>query len=68
MWSQNVKTNLEATFLKLIDKIFTKDHSMQSIFNREFIKISYRTMPNLGYIISAHNTKLIQEAETNNKP
>ena len=51
-WAMNVKTNVGANFLKLVDKHFPKSNTLNKIVNRNTIKLSYRTTPNLKKIIS----------------
>ena len=57
----NVKTNIGAKFLRLLDKIYPKGHILHPLLNRNTIKISYRCLPNLGNIIAKHNAKLLKE-------
>ena len=56
-WSDNVETNLGADFLKAVSSSFTKGHPLYPIFNRNTIKISYRTTTNMAQIVARHNTK-----------
>jgi hypothetical protein len=62
-WAMNVKTNVGANFLKLVDKHFPKSNTLNKIVNQYTIKVSYRTTPNLKKIISSHNTKILQKSE-----
>ena len=57
-------TKIGARFLKLIDEHFTKDNPLSKILNRNTIKVSYRTTPNMAKIISGHNSKLTTQPET----
>ena len=68
-WSSNVKTNIGAEFLKLIDKHFPKGHPLHKVLNRSTVKVSYRTTPNIKKIIAAHNSKILRnlESESSNK-
>ena len=43
----------------MIDKHFPKGSEMGKHFNRNTIKVSYCTMPNMQSIISSHNRKMI---------
>ena len=47
-FSLNVKTNIGAAFLKLIDKHFPRGHKLNKYFNRSTVKVSYSTMPNMN--------------------
>ena len=62
-WAMNVKTNVGANFLKLVDKHFPKSNTLNKIVNRNTVKVSYRTTPNLKKIISSHNAKILQKSE-----
>ena len=57
-FSQNVKTNIGAKFLKIIDSSFHKGHVLNKTFNRHTIKISYRTTSNMSQVIMRHNKKI----------
>ena len=60
-YSDNVKTNIGKQFLKLVDKCFPPDHPLHGRINRNTVKISYRTMPNMKQIIAAHNKSLMKK-------
>ena len=62
-FSKNVKTNVGAQFLKLIDTLFPEGHGLKRLMNRNNIKISYRCMPNLKKKISNHNFKILKPEE-----
>ena len=55
----NVKTNIGAKFLALIDRCFPKDGPLGKAFNRSNLKLSYSACPNMKQLISAHNRKLL---------
>ena len=61
-WSQSVETNVAKKFLALVDKHFPKGSDLNQHFNRNTIKVSYSTMPNMTNIISSHNRKLTSRA------
>ena len=59
-FSKNVKTKIGFHFINLIDKHFgDKGNILNKIFNRNTIKLSFSCMPNMGKIIKAHNSKLM---------
>ena len=62
-FSLNVKTNIGAKFLKLIDKHFPKSSPLHEVFNRNKVKVSYRNTSNLKKIISSQNSKIIRQFE-----
>ena len=58
-YSLNMETNIGARFLALIDHCFPKGTIMAKVFNRNNLKISYRTCPNMKQILAKHNKKII---------
>ena len=66
-FSQNVKTKVGERFLKLIDSCFPPNHPLRKICNRNTLKLSYRCTPNIGTIISAKNSKLLQPPQEKKK-
>ena len=58
-WSDTVKTNIGASFLRLIDKHFKRDSFLNYHYNRQKMKISYSTMPNMKKIIAGHNRRTL---------
>ena len=59
-FSQSVKNNVGKLFLELIDRSFPPGHPLRKICNRNTIKLSYRCTPNMGSVISARNSKLLE--------
>ena len=59
-FSLNVKTNIGKVFLQILKECFPKTHILHKICNRNTIKISYRTMPNMNSLISKHNNLVLQ--------
>ena len=51
--------------MQILDKCFLPGHSCQKVLNCQTIKISYRTVPDLGHIIAAHNSKVIGKGDAN---
>ena len=49
-YSQNVKTNIGKTFLKLVKKHFPRGHKLYKIFNRNTLKLSYSCMSSMSSI------------------
>ena len=58
-YNNNVQTNIGKNFLKIINKCFDKKNPLSKIFNKNTVKISYSTMPNMKNKIDAHNKKLL---------
>ena len=67
-FSKNVKTNVGKSFLKLIDKHFPTGHKLKKAVNRNCVKITYSTTPNIRTIIQAHNAKILQNASEETSP
>ena len=59
--SINVKTNVGKMFLQMIKECCPPTHKLYKICNRNTLKISYRTMPNMKRQISKSNRKKLQE-------
>ena len=57
-YSADVKTKVGNLFFRALDENFGEDSPLKKIFNRNTVKMSYRTTPNFQKIISAHNKKL----------
>ena len=64
LYSMNVKTNVGKTFFALLQKHFPPTHPMNSIFNKNKIKISYSCCPNRGSILSSHNKHILNSNST----
>ena len=60
-FSLNVRTNIGAAFLRLIDKHFPKGHKLHKYFNRSKVKVSYCTMTNMKKQINRHNAKILRD-------
>ena len=58
-----MKNNIGSSFLRLIDKHFKDDDFLGYHFNRQKVKISYSTMPNMKKIITGHNRRLSNPKE-----
>ena len=62
-WCNSVTTSIGRKFLALVDRCFPPSNPLNKIFNRNTIKISYSTMPNLGRIIDSHNARTLASKE-----
>ena len=58
-----VQTNLGKEFLKLVDECFPPHHKLSNIINRQTIKVSYSTTPNMQKIIAGKNSKILNQEE-----
>ena len=63
-----VKTNVAAESLKLIDKHFPKHSKLHKILNRNCVKVSYSCMPSVASKISSHNKSLLQKSYDSTRP
>ena len=61
-YSINVKTNIGAKFLKLVDKHFPPGNPLQPLLNRNTVKVSYKCLPNMASIIAKNNSKVLNAA------
>ena len=52
-----------ALFLKIRESCFPPSNPLHKIFNRNTVKVSYRTMPNMKQIISMHNAQIAKGQE-----
>jgi hypothetical protein len=60
-YSLGVSTRIGAKFLKILDKCFAKPNPLYKIFNRDTVKVSYRTTPNMKQIVTGHNTYILNK-------
>ena len=67
-YSINVKTNIGAKFLRLIDLHFPPGSLLQPLLNRRKIKLSYRCLPNMKVAISKHNFKVLNQKKDDPPP
>ncbi|GFR80073.1 hypothetical protein ElyMa_002305100 [Elysia marginata] len=67
-FSYSVSTNVEKTFLSMIDRHFPKTNKLHKIFNRNTVKVSYSCMPNVNLTIQNHNKKLLQQHRNEKAP
>ena len=58
-WNDEVSTNIAKKFLAMLDRHFPKGSELHRYFNRNTIKVSYSSMPNMGSLISGHNKKIL---------
>ena len=59
-YSLSATTRIGAKFLQLIDSCFPFGHPLRKVFNRNTVKVSYRTTPNMSQTIVGHNKKLLK--------
>ena len=67
-FSEHVKTNIERTFLNLLEKHFPSRHRLHKICNKNTVMISYSCMPNMAAILSRHNKAILASKNTNVHP
>ena len=63
-YNLNVMTNVGKEFFKLVDQCFPPGHPLRKIANRQVIKISYSTTPNMNKIIASANSNILTPEET----
>ena len=62
-WNSTVSTNLGKEFLEILDECFPPSHPLRKILNRNNVKVSYSTTPNMEKIISGKNAKILNTTE-----
>ena len=62
-YSQNVRTNIGKTFLKLVKKHLLRGHKLYKIFNRKTLKLSYSCISSMSSVIKQHNYKILSTTE-----
>ena len=55
---------LKSEFLQIFDKYFPKSHKLHKLFNRNNLKVSYRSLSNIASIINCHNKKTLRKEKT----
>ena len=66
-WNAAVMTDIGRLFLNLLDKHFPKGHRLHKFINRHNTKISYCTTRNIKAHVAAHNKKVLNPSEGNDK-
>ena len=62
-FSLNVSTDIGKKFSSLLGKHLPKTHQLHKLFNRNNIKVSYSSLPNLKSVINGHNKNMFNEQE-----
>ena len=62
-YNKGVKTNVASTFLALIESCFPPGHALRGTFNRNTVKVSYRTMTNMAQVVAKHNHKVVEKSK-----
>ena len=57
----NIKTNIGAKFLRLLDSHFPPGSTFHPLLNRKKMKLSYCCLPNFKSAISKHNFKILNQ-------
>ena len=67
-YSMNVKTNIGAKFLRLLDQHFPPGSLLYPLLNRRKVKLSYRCLPNLKAQLAKHNFKILNQTKNERPP
>ena len=59
-WNASVATDVGRVFLAMIDRHFPKGTELHKIFNRNTVKVSYRTGKSMKQHIDAHNKAILR--------
>ena len=57
-------TDIHRQFFVLLDKDFPKTHTFYEIFDRNNVKVSYSSMPNISIIIKSHHKQILSNNES----
>ena len=60
-FASNVKSRVGEQILKLVKNSFHPSNPLHKIFNKNTIKVSYRTTANISQIITGHNRRLLNK-------
>ena len=60
-YSMNVSTNIASKVLTFIKDCFPEGHPLHKIFNKNTVKVSYKTTPNVKQLISSHNSTILKQ-------
>ena len=58
---KSVTTRIGQSFLHLLDTHFPKNHTLNKIFNRNNVKVSYSCMQNIKATINNHNINILHQ-------
>ena len=68
-YNASVSTNVGQMFLAMLDKHFPKGSELHKLFNRNNVKMSYRTGKNVQSYISSHNKAILRDkSEVTKRP
>ena len=56
-----VETDIGRKFIAIVKKHFTRNHKYSKILNKNTLKISYSTTPNMKSVITKHNKKVLAQ-------
>ena len=60
-FASNVKSRVGEQILKLVKDSFQPSNQLHKIINKNTVKVSYKTTPNISQIIAGHNRKLLNK-------
>ena len=63
LFSRSVKSNIGRIFLRLLSKLFPRNHTMHKIFNWNTVKISYSCLRNISSIISSLSRNILSPTQ-----
>ena len=58
-YSINIKANVGAKLLTILDKHFPLGHPLHPLLNRKSVKVSYKCLPNMASILAKNNAKVL---------
>ena len=66
-YSKDVATNIDRTFLKILEEEFPQNHALHKIFNRITVKVSYTCMSNTKQTIDGHKKAILKKDDPHHK-
>ena len=64
-WDMNVAIKVGKKFFQILDETIPPGHPLHKVFNKQTVKLSYCTMPNMLKKISVHNSRVTGKALAN---
>ena len=60
-FNKSIRTNIVHNFLQLIDKHFQPANRLDTLFNKQMVRVSYSCTENMKSIVSKHNKTILRK-------
>ena len=67
-YSDSIKANLRKEFFRLLSKHFPSHYKLFKICRKNYVKLSYSSIPNVAAITSSHNKTLLRKTSAESDP